>query len=482
MNQMPNNTLINDVLVVMVPFPAQGHLNQLLHLSRLISSYDIPVHFLGYENHIRQAKHRVHGWNSITTSNYIHFHEFPAPKFHVSPNSKQMPTTTTAAAASAESRSEIVTNQIHASLGLYEPVSVILHELSRKARRLIVVHDALTASAVQDIRSISNTEAYVFHSTSSFTTFVHTAGKNLPQLVPTDSQLLKLDLSIPDNCFSPDFVSFIGKQIASCQNLLSGHIYDTCKDVEGEFFELVKLLFPEKFQWALGPLNPVVIPERNSSNVDRHKCLEWLDKQAPNSVILVSFGTSVSLSEEQIKELAIGLEQSQHKFIWVLRAADKDNESDSTSKDERRVYLPKGYEEMVKTRGIVVRDWAPQLEILGHLSIGGFLSHCGWNSCTESINMGVPIAAWPMHSDQPCNAFLITDVLKIGIKVGEFRQHDLVTSATIEKVVKTLMASEEGNEMRRRAAELANRVRQSVVDEEGLTRLELISFIAHITK
>lgn len=87
-----------------------------------------------------------------------------------------------------------------------------------------------------------------------------------------------------------------------------------------------------------------------------------------------------------------------------------------------------------------------------------------------------------MHSDQPCNAFLITDVLKIGTKVREFHQHDLVRSATIEKVLKTLMATEEGNEMRRRAAELANRVRQSVVDEEGLTRLELISFIAHITK
>nr|XP_016509214.1 PREDICTED: zeatin O-glucosyltransferase-like [Nicotiana tabacum] len=348
----------------MVPFPAQGHLNQLLHLSRLISAYNIPVHFLGYENHIRQAKHRVHGWDTITTSNSIHFHEFPAPKFHVSPNSKLMATTT---ASSVESRSEIVTNQIHASVGLHEPVSLILHELSRKARRLIVVHDVLKASSVQDIRTLSNTEAYVFHSTSCFTTFVHTAGKNLPQLVPTDSQLLKLDLPIPDNCFSPDFVSFIRKQIASCQNLLSGHIYDTCKDVEGKFFELVKLLFPEKFQWALGPLIPVVFPERNSSNVDRHKCLEWLDKQAPNSVILVSFGTSVSLSEEQIKELAIGLEQRQYKFIWVLRDADRDNEGDSTSRDERRVYLPKGYEEMVKARGIVVRDWAPPIGDSGAL-------------------------------------------------------------------------------------------------------------------
>ncbi|RVX09693.1 Zeatin O-xylosyltransferase [Vitis vinifera] len=43
--------------------------------------------------------------------------------------------------------------------------------------------------------------------------------------------------------------------------------------------------------------------------------------------------------------------------------------------------------------GMVVRDWAPPLEILGHVSTGGFMSHCGWNSCMESITMGVPIGS-----------------------------------------------------------------------------------------
>lgn len=47
--------------------------------------------------------------------------------------------------------------------------------------------------------------------------------------------------------------------------------------------------------------------------------------------------------------------------------------------------------------GIVIRDCVPQLEILGHQSTGGFMNHSGWNSCMESISMGVPIAAWPMH-------------------------------------------------------------------------------------
>ncbi|WMV52768.1 hypothetical protein MTR67_046153 [Solanum verrucosum] len=50
----------SQVAVVMVPLPAQGHLNQLLHLSRLISLYNIPVHYVGATTHIRQAKFPVH--------------------------------------------------------------------------------------------------------------------------------------------------------------------------------------------------------------------------------------------------------------------------------------------------------------------------------------------------------------------------------------------------------------------------------------
>ena len=72
-------------------------------------------------------------------------------------------------------------------------------------------------------------------------------------------------------------------------------------------------------------------------------------------------------------------------------------------------------EERTKGKGMVVREWVPQVKILGHPSTGGFMSHCGWNSCVESISMGVPIAAWPMHADQPFNAVLITKVLKVGV-------------------------------------------------------------------
>ncbi|KAH7842602.1 hypothetical protein Vadar_007180 [Vaccinium darrowii] len=115
----------------------------------------------------------------------------------------------------------------------------------------------------------------------------------------------------------------------------------------------------------------------------------------------------------------MGLEQSEKKFIWVLRDADK---GDIFAGEVKKEKLPDGFEERVKEVGIVVRDWAPQVEILGHPSIGGFMSQCGWNSCLESITMGVPIAAWPMHSDQPKNAFLVTNILKVAAATASLQQ------------------------------------------------------------
>ncbi|GMP86725.1 hypothetical protein CsSME_00039398 [Camellia sinensis var. sinensis] len=110
------------------------------------------------------------------------------------------------------------------------------------------------------------------------------------------------------------------------------------------------------------------------------------------------------------------------------------------------------------------------------------MSHCGWNSCLEGITMGVPIAAWPMHSDQPKNAVLVTDILKVGVVVKQRAAHqEVVASSTIAKAAKRLITSTEGEEMRKRAEELGGATQQAV-EEGGVSRMELDSFIAHITR
>ncbi|GLT95932.1 hypothetical protein SLE2022_135850 [Rubroshorea leprosula] len=464
----PNGRKQPQVVAVMIPFPAQGHLNQLLQLSRLLLSYHIPVHYVCTATHIRQAKLRVHGWDPLASAN-IHFHGFEIPPFLSPPPDPN---------ATIKFPSHLQP-AFDAFRHLRAPLAGLLRSLSVQSKRVIVIHDSLTGYVIQDVSSIPNAESYTFHSVSAFTIFLFIWEKQ-GKPIKVSEEFLE-DVPSLEGCFSPEFLDFIDFQHRYL-NSNSGKIYNTSKVIEGTSIDLLEKTLTGKKHWALGPFNPVQITvEKKAPSNGRNFCLKWLDRQPENSVIYVSFGTTTAMSDEQIKNLAMGLKQSGQKFIWVLRDADK---GDVFTREEGRRLpaLPKGFEDSVKDVGLVVRDWAPQLEILAHPATGGFVSHCGWNSCLESITMGVPIGTWPMHSDQPRNAVLITKLLKVGIVVRNWEQRDeVVTVAAVENAVKRLMASKESAEVRKRAAELGDAMRRSVADG-GVSRAEWDSFIYHITR
>ncbi|XP_023742232.1 zeatin O-glucosyltransferase [Lactuca sativa] len=454
------------VVVVMVPFVAHGHLNQLLHLSGFISTYDIPVHFVSTAAHLSQARARHH---SFSDNNHIHFHAFPTPPFTTPPPNSSIPFPSH------------LQSSFDSTLHLRRPVADLIISLSQTATRVAVIHDSLMSYVVQDVKSIPNAETYNFRPLSAFYTFWdfwEKAGRPFP----VDRNLLNR-LPSQSETATPEFKKFTKLQQAH-MNLAVGELFDSSRAIEGEFIEYLEreeISGKKKKIWAIGPVNPVQIPYDVTPSETRHRCLQWLDNQPVNSVIYVSFGTTTTFSDDQIRELAIGLEKSEHKFIWVVRAADMADAGNSCGGDTM-VRLPDGFEERVNGRGLIERRWAPQLEILGHFATGGFMSHCGWNSSMESISMGVPMATWPMHSDQPRNAFLITDVLGIGVVVkGWERRKELVTAVAVEEAVKRLMGSEEGEEMRRRATRLGDDVKRSVT-EGGVRCLEMDSFISHITR
>ncbi|KAF8043940.1 hypothetical protein BT93_A2041 [Corymbia citriodora subsp. variegata] len=480
--EQPNGPQMKDVpgsvAVIMVPLPAQGHLNQLLELAHLIASYGVPVHYVGSASHNRQAKLRSHVPPSSAPSN-IRFHDFPTP-----PISSPAPSLN-----SPYKFPSHLQPAFDATLSLRGPVASLVRSLSSGSRRVVVVHDSLMASVVQDAASVPNAEIYVFNPISAFALCWFTwesKGMAPPPEVEVDVAELISSKGFPSllDSTTSEFLKYMASQ-EECTKFHSGCVYNTCRVVEGRFVDLYASATGNGTatkHWAIGPFNPVKVPEKRSRRSSQ-VCMEWLDKQAPSSVIYVSFGTATALSDEQIREIAIGLERSGQKFIWVLREADKADIFGGGG-EARKIELPPGFEEMVAARdlGVVVRDWAPQIEILGHPATGGFLSHCGWNSCMESISMGVPMLAWPMHSDQPRNAVLVTRVLKIGLVVKDWMsQDDVVRSPAIEGAVKALMASEKGEEARKRAAELGAAVRGSM-DEGGVSRAELDSFIAHISR
>ena len=172
-----------------------------------------------------------------------------------------------------------------------------------------------------------------------------------------------------------------------------------------------------------------------------------------------------------------------HPFVWVVRKEGKAEENGAEN------WLPEGFEERVKenSRGMVIRGWAPQVRILSHPAIGGFLTHCGWNSVLESIVAGVPLITWPMFAEQFYNENLITRILKIGVEVGSGVWNPgleitspVVGSDKILKAVNRLMGgSGEAEEIRRRAKELAEMADRSV-EEGGSTYTDLKALIEEI--
>ncbi|KAF8694297.1 hypothetical protein HU200_038438 [Digitaria exilis] len=217
------------------------------------------------------------------------------------------------------------------------------------------------------------------------------------------------------------------------------------------------------------PIGPLIVTAasnklRDASNKPtRDPCLEWLDRQPARSVIFVSFGSGGALPQEEMRELALGLELSGQRFLWVVRSPSKEgsvsaNYYDAESKSDPLGYLPEGFVERTKGVGLVVPSWAPQIEVLAHEATGGFLTHCGWNSTLESHVHGVPMVAWPLYAEQRLNAVMLTEGIGAAIRLPETKE-----KVTIAAVVRDVMVGErKGALVRAKVAELQKAV------EEGL--------------
>ncbi|XP_058100222.1 hydroquinone glucosyltransferase-like [Magnolia sinica] len=190
---------------------------------------------------------------------------------------------------------------------------------------------------------------------------------------------------------------------------------------------------------------------------DGSECLRWLDEQPRGSVLFVCFGSGGTLSLEQVNELALGLEMSEQRFLWVARSPSE-KKANATffgveSNQDPLAFLPKGFLSRTKGVGHVIPSWAPQIQVLSHESTGGFLTHCGWNSTLESIVHGVPMIAWPLYAEQKMNAVMMVEDLKVALRPTD-GESGIVGRAEIARVVKGLMEGEEGKRLRRRMVEL----------------------------
>lgn len=209
-------------------------------------------------------------------------------------------------------------------------------------------------------------------------------------------------------------------------------------------------------------VGPLIRSDSAGFDGSEYACLRWLDKQPKGSVLFVSFGSGGTLSHEQLKELALGLEMSGQRFLWVVRRPNEKAANANYFNSVQSVkdydpdyydFLPNGFLERTKEVGLVVPNWAPQVQVLNHVSTGGFVCHCGWNSALESIVYGVPMIAWPLYAEQRMNAVLLVDDLKVAFR-AKLNEKCLVECQYIAKYAKELIEGEDGKILRNRIKHL----------------------------
>nr|GFC80048.1 hydroquinone glucosyltransferase-like [Tanacetum cinerariifolium]GFC81495.1 hydroquinone glucosyltransferase-like [Tanacetum cinerariifolium] len=145
--------------------------------------------------------------------------------------------------------------------------------------------------------------------------------------------------------------------------MAKGIVVNSFKELEGGALEA--LLKEEPGKPRVYPVGPL-IQTSSSSDVERSDCLKWLDGQPCDSVLYISFGSGGTLSSAQLNELAMGLELSEQRFIWVVRSPnDQPNATyfDSHGHKDPLGFLPERFLERTKDTGFVVPSWAPQAQI-----------------------------------------------------------------------------------------------------------------------
>ncbi|KAL1315313.1 hypothetical protein HN51_042086 [Arachis hypogaea] len=211
--------------------------------------------------------------------------------------------------------------------------------------------------------------------------------------------------------------------------------------------------------YSVGPLNLLLnhITDKDLKSIASNlwkedpKCIEWLDKQEPNSVVYINFGSITTMTNENLIEFAWGIANSNKKFLWVIRPDLVAGEN---------AVLPPEFVEVTKIRGMLA-NWCPQEQVLAHPSIGVFLTHSGWNSTLESVCGGVPMICWPFFAEQQTNCRFCCTEWGIGLEIEDVRRDK------IESLVRESMDGEKGVDMKQKALKLKKLAKEAASAPNG---------------
>ncbi|KAH7835329.1 hypothetical protein Vadar_025093 [Vaccinium darrowii] len=385
---------------------------------------------------------------------------------------------------------DMIPNFIKATAMLQAPLEQILDEV----RPDCLVADMFFPWATEAAAKFG-IPRLVFHGTSFFALC---ASENLrlykpqrevssddePFLVPDLPDQIKLTkMQLPEherNESETDFAR-LAVRMKESELLSYGVIVNSFYELETEYADYYRNVLKRR-AWHIGPVSLCnrEIEDKaqrgKEASIDEHDCLKWLDSKKPNSVIYVCFGSVAKFDDSQLYEIAMGLESSGQQFIWVVRRGEKE--------DENEKWLPEGFEERMKDKGLIIRGWAPQVLILDHEAVGGFVTHCGWNSTLEGITAGVSMVTWPVFAEQFYNEKLVTEVLRIGISVGNLKWSRTVNNEVkreeLGKAMQRVMVGEEAEQMRKWAMGFKEMAKKAV-EEGGSSYTDLHDLIQELS-
>ncbi|KAK2983015.1 hypothetical protein RJ640_012890 [Escallonia rubra] len=253
----------------------------------------------------------------------------------------------------------------------------------------------------------------------------------------------------------------------------SANIIQTFDALEPDLVNALSIMLPHLY--TIGPVQLLLNQTSLSSEEEHlkfigyslwkeeHVCLEWLNSKGPNSVVYVNFGSITVVTPQQLLEFALGLANSNQSFLWIIRPDLVVGES---------AILPPEFVEVTKERGFIA-SWCPQEQVLNHPSIGGFLTHCGWNSTIESLSSGVPMICWPFFGDQPTNCRFICKEWEVGIEIED------ANAENFEKLVRELIEGVEGKRMKNKAIEWKKRAEEATAPD-GSSSLNLERLVKNL--
>lgn len=232
----------------------------------------------------------------------------------------------------------------------------------------------------------------------------------------------------------------LGVSIEGCDILTS----KSCSEFEPEWIQLLRDLHKK-------PVIPVGLLPSDAGSGEHtwgeNEIQDWFSKQNKGSVLYIAFGSEAEMSQNELTEIALGLELSEIPFFWVLR-------KQAGLGDSEWIELPIGFEERTKGRGVVWTSWAPQVRILSHDSVGGFLTHGGWGSIVDGIQFGKPLVVLTFLSEQGLNARILEEK-KLGYTMPRDELDGSFTRGSVAKALRLVLIEEKGEIYRTNAKEMS---------------------------